>query len=248
MAIKNVKTNLDLNQNELQNPSFHRTSGAPTVSPTQSQFHFDTDDEKFKYYGNGVWRVPAVELNDLEDVDLVTATPSTGSRLVYDGTDWVPQTGAFTSDELLDIYPSSSLTISSSGGGNPTTYVDILWGNQVIVGSFFTQTGTSSDITVNGDGYYEVNYSLSIDVNNNNRSTSESRLMLDTGGGFTEVSRSLGYGYHRTSSNGEQTITKSLKLNLSDGDILKIQSRRLSGSGNLVTIDNGCNITMTKLT
>lgn len=76
-------TDLDLRQNQLLNPTFQRTSGAPTASPTQSQFHFDTVDEKFKYYGNGIWRVPAVEINDLEDVNitfnseiLITSTSS----------------------------------------------------------------------------------------------------------------------------------------------------------------------------
>ena len=106
---KKILTDLDLRQNEILNPSFHRTSGAPTASPTQSQFHFDTDDEKLKYYGDNKWRVPAVEVNDLEDVDVTTVTPSVGDRFVFDGTNWIPQSGSFTSDELLDLAQSSSL-------------------------------------------------------------------------------------------------------------------------------------------
>lgn len=45
----------------------------------------------------------AIQIGDILDVDLVTAAPAVGETLVFDGTDWVPGSGAAAPDTALRI-------------------------------------------------------------------------------------------------------------------------------------------------
>lgn len=246
--MKNILTDINLNFNEIRKPVFEKISGTASTF-SEAYFYYDTTDEKLKYRDSSSWKTPAIILSDLEDVDVPSL--NVGDRLEWNGSNWVLTNSAFSVSDLLDVAPTQSQTISTSGGGNPTTYVDIDWGDQILLGAGYTHSTTTNpeEITVQGDGIYEISYSISTNqVATTSRTVTNIRLVLDTGSGFTPIDRSSGAIYNRTAAAGEGTVTKTLKLSLSDGDIIKVQCRRLSGNGSIITIFQGCNITITKLT
>ena len=145
----------------------------------------------------------------------------------------------FNDRQILDIYESGT-TVSVG-----TTYSDILWDSSVVVDSDYTHVG--SVITFNTTGYYEVNYSLTIDVSGGGRKNSRGRLVIDTGGGYGEILRTGGSGYHRNTSQGVDSISKTIRQAFTSGDKIKVQFSKLSGTGNLVTIAGDSNITINKI-
>lgn len=142
-------------------------------------------------------------------------------------------------DSILDIYQTG--TTATSG----TAYKDIIWDSEAIVGADYSYSG--AEITILSDGYYEVVYTLSIDILSGSRKTSRNRLILDSGGGYNEITRTATYGYHRNSSSGKMSLTKNIKQQFTAGDKIKAQISRNSGNGNLTTIAGDSNITITKL-
>jgi hypothetical protein len=107
---------------------------------------------------------------------------------------------------------------------------------------------TSAVIEINQDGYYHISYAVSIDVTSgSNRTSSRTRLYLDTGSGYSIVPGSAAYGYHRNSSNGEDTPSKSTMLQLSAGDKINLRIARIGGSGPLSTITQATNMTIFKI-
>jgi hypothetical protein len=128
------------------------------------------------------------------------------------------------------------------------TYVSVPWDTTVLLGSDYSYAG--ANITFNTDGIYEITYGLNIvaDTNNQRRQT-RSRLQLDTGAGYSgEVARASAYGYHRTSLQGLDTLTKTVKLDLSSGDRIRIQFNVVNGVNTCSTVANESNITITRLT
>jgi hypothetical protein len=148
-------------------------------------------------------------------------------------------TVGFNDRQILDIYESGT-TVSVG-----TTYSDIPWDSSVVVDSDYTHVG--SEITFNTTGYYEVNYSITIGVSGGGRKTSRCRLVIDTGGGYGEILRTGGSGYHRNTSQGVDSISKTIRQAFTSGDKIKVQFSKLSGTGNLVTIAGDSNITINKI-
>jgi len=141
--------------------------------------------------------------------------------------------------QILDIYESG--TTLSTGA-----YTDIPWDSTIIVDSDYTHSG--SEITFNRTAYYEVTYSVSIDINNGGRKTSRSRIVIDTGGGYNELVRTGGNGYHRSTASGQDSISKTIRQEFTAGDKIKVQFERLTGTGGLITIAGDSNITINKIT
>ena len=140
---------------------------------------------------------------------------------------------------LLDIYQSGSTTTLSDIG-----YTSLNWDAQAIIGSNYTHTPGTPDITINSSGTYKITYSVSINDSNNTRSISRTILSLDN----VEIPRSGGYAYHRTTNAGEGTTSKTIIISLSQGDVIKVESiTYVGGNNNLTTILNDSNITITKL-
>jgi len=144
-----------------------------------------------------------------------------------------------TQDSIADIYQTGT-TITTGG-----TYADIVWDADAFLGTDFSYAGT--EITILNDGYYDVLYTISIKVNNGGRKTSRNRLVINTGGGYSEITRTATYGYHRNVSSGTMSVTKNIKQQFSAGDKIKVQISKNSGSGRLITIAGDSNITITKL-
>ena len=184
------------------------------------------------------------------DTSVTGGTLSSGGTLSLDKSDAVTIviTGFSTSDQvikesgLLDVYQSITTTTTGTTG----SYIDVFWDSDILVGSAYSRS--SSEITMLEDGIYEITYCVSVDVNSGGRKSSRCRIVLDEGSGFSEIIRSGSFGYHRSSSNGEDTITKTIKQRFDSGDIIKTQMSVFAGSGSLVTVANDSNITITKMT
>jgi len=186
-------------------------------------------------------------LNGL-DTFITGGTNSSGGTLTLERNDGnnVVVTGVASTeqvileDNLLEFYQSATTTTSTAG-----IYSDIPWDSEIFLGADYTQSGP--EITFVNGGIYEVEYSVSLDVNAGGRKTARSRIVLDEGSGFGELVRSGSFSYHRSTAAGEDTANKTIKQRFSAGDIIKIQTSVFSGGGTLVTIANDSNVTITKL-
>ena len=104
---------------------------------------------------------------------------------------------------------------------------------------------SSGEVVFDKAGIFSIDVSFGADVTSNNRSTSRAFLQLDTGSGFTDVPSIVLYVYNRQTSDGEGTSSKSIPLEVSAGDKLKLQVIRNSGSGTTETIPHSCAINIT---
>jgi hypothetical protein len=91
-------------------------------------------------------------------------------------------------------------------------------------------------------GWYEIEYDLSIDVTSATRSSSETKLTVNG----SDVDGSFAYGYHRTSSNGEDSMHAKCLVNITAGATVVVQARRIAGA-TLQTIEQGCRLYIKKV-
>jgi len=145
----------------------------------------------------------------------------------------------FFNKQILDIYQSGTTT--TSGGA----YTDLVWDSVIVIDSDYSYS--SGEITFGTSGYYEVSYSVSMDVNVGGRKTSRSRLSLDNGSGYNEIPRSGSFGYHRSTTQGQGSISKTIRQQFLVGDKIKLQISRATGGGSLITIAGDSNITINKI-
>lgn len=144
--------------------------------------------------------------------------------------------------QYFDAYGTGSDTISNS-----PTYTDIQLDIQRKITSDFSHTLGSAEVTINTDGTYVLTYSVTTSVSGTSRTESEAKLQLDTGSGFTDVPGSLARMYNRTATQGESTGTRSFAMDLSAGDILKVQATRISGGGTVSLVPNGSSLTIMRV-
>jgi len=187
------------------------------------------------YYGDGS------NLTGITDT-FVTGGTSSGGTLTLKRNDAVDIviSGISQERQILDVYQSGTTGV----GG---LYTDIIFDSEVISDSDYTFQPSGGTIEFNSDGYYEVNYSVSLEVSSGGRKTCRHRLMLDTGSGFNEIVRTASYSYHRNVAQGEGSASKTIRQLFNTGDTIKLQSIVNSGSGTLSTITNESNITINKI-
>jgi hypothetical protein len=190
--------------------------------------------------------------------------PIKGSIIVADGNGRVGTLTPNTNNQVLcldDNEPLGVKWITSSGGSKdyfyaygPSTDTDIGSGftpitldTEVKKDSSFTHVANSSEITINNTGEYLISFNFTGDVDGNSRTGSATRLVLDTGSGFTEVSGARGYAYHRNTTTGENTCGVSTILSLNSGDKIRIESLRISGSNITNALANGTRLTIQSL-
>jgi hypothetical protein len=191
----------------------------------------DTNDSKVSADGS---------INTHSDVDMSTTSPVIGDRMIYDGINWIPEK---PEDRYIELYQNAITTSTNS-----STDVNVQWDVSKNTGALFTFSPTSAVVEINQDGYYFISYNISIDITSgNSRTSGRTRLYLDTGSGYSIVPGLTSYSYHRNSSEGEDTASKSSILQLSDGDKINVRIARESGSATLVTITGASNFTIFKI-
>ena len=122
-----------------------------------------------------------------------------------------------------------------------TTLTTINFATSIRNDAAFTHAtvGGGSEITINQTGWYEITYDVSLDAPvGNARTTSQTELQLNG----TLVAGTRSWGYHRTSGNAEDSMSATIKLNLTSGDVIRVQSVRVGGGDALVTLANGCRL------
>jgi len=146
-----------------------------------------------------------------------------------------------TENKIIDLYQSG--TTATSGGTG--TFNSLPWDSIGISGGLYTHT--LSDIVINFDGVYKIEYSVSLDRTAGGRSIGVARVMKDSGGGFLFVPGSQSFTYNRTTTSGEGTANKSVTRRFVGGDIIKIEFGIHQGGGSLETIADASNITITRV-
>ncbi len=102
-------------------------------------------------------------------------------------------------------------------------------------------------ITVNSDGLYEVTFDGSADnPTNNTRSSAAWWLETDTSGAFVEVDGSRCFTYHRTAADGEQSCSRTVILDLTAADQIRLRSDALDNNTGLRTLADGTSVTLKK--
>ena len=96
--------------------------------------------------------------------------------------------------------------------------------------SDFAHTTPSAEVTVNRDDTFIIAATVATEITTGtSRSDSEMRVQIDTGGGYVTVPGTQLVIYNRNSSQGKGAVTKVFVIDLSTGDKVKVQARRLSG-------------------
>ena len=106
-------------------------------------------------------------------------------------------------------------------------------------------TSSAGVYTVNETRLYQIVFRVSTDNTASARSTVRSFLELDVGSGFAFVPGSNIYTYNRNATEGENTASGKLLMQLNSGDSIRVRSERNPGQGtpNLTLIANACSIT-----
>jgi hypothetical protein len=125
-------------------------------------------------------------------------------------------------------------------------------GTAVTVAFDTTQTNTnetlytfaSNQITVNATGTYLLTYNVSLDaVSSSARSSSRVWLERNT----VLVPGTAAFGYHRQSSQGEDTPSCTTVLSITAGDVFRVRAQVESGTSALITIADASRLTITRL-
>ena len=109
--------------------------------------------------------------------------------------------------------------------------------------SHYTHEGGSSNITLNITRKYKITVDISTYViSGNNPTSTEARLVIDAGGGFTEMLGTKSFIFNRNSSTGHGTTSITKYYSATAGDIIRLEAQKLSGNNILATCPNGCRI------
>ncbi len=115
------------------------------------------------------------------------------------------------------------------------TFVTAIIGTDVESDASFSNT--NGEVTVNKTGRFTVHYEIGADTTGA-RSTMECVLQVNT----VNVPGSFAYGYHRNSASGENTAACTSVVNLTSGDVVRVQIREVAGT--VVTLANACRLTI----
>lgn len=138
-----------------------------------------------------------------------------------------------TTGKLIAQAPTFFAYKNAISAGFTTTAYSIVWDVvQTKDSDFFTHTTGTNAIDLVKAGEYELSYSVPIDVSSGtSRSTSVVWATLNT----NAISGSGATAYHRTTGNGDDTASKTIRFTASAGDDFLLRARRLTGGDTLMT-------------
>lgn len=121
------------------------------------------------------------------------------------------------------------------------TVVPVPW-NSIEQARHISASPGMPEIEFSADGTFVAQWAISIGVASGGRKNSQVSLMLDDGGGFIPIPEVFGYGYHRNTSSGLNTISGEFRGEVSAGDRIQITGQRISGVGNLELVASSCSM------
>lgn len=138
----------------------------------------------------------------------------------------------------FDAYDSSGgLTLTTSWQDVP---FDVVRKNS---GEFSLTSDTELTIPFTSTYHLTVRVSTNI-TSGTNRSDSKIRLVKDTGSGYIEVPGSIAFIYNRMLDKGTGTANITILDDFADGDKIKVQVARDSGSDTIETLANGSSLSL----
>jgi len=178
------------------------------------------------------------------ELGLGTTTPTYGvdlQRTAGDEADFntangLYRIGAERANDAITAY-------DSLGNQSFTALTQINLDATTVSGNLYTLSADA--ITVGATGRYLISFQVSMDATGGRTST-ECSLFRDTGGGLAEVTGTRCYGYHRNTTNGENTASCTVVLDLDSGDRLALGAEVLAGSA-VDTIANASRLTIQRL-
>lgn len=138
-------------------------------------------------------------------------------------------------ESYIDVYDSTGTTIIG------TSWSDVTFDVERQITNAFTHSG--SVITAQTEGEFVINARVTYDISSSTRTEAQSRLLIDTGSGFTVVPGTVTNTYHRTTNAGSTTGIITCILSLNPGDQLKVQGRVTQGASSLHTVAHGSSFT-----
>lgn len=145
--------------------------------------------------------------------------------------------------KFVDIYNTGTQVINSS-------YTDITYDTQRIINGIYTHTGGTAPITVGETGKYIIFAKAALNntnVNVNNNTSTQMRILLDTGGGYSAISGHLSSTVNVFNTAGKSTLGLVLTLSLSAGSSLKIQIIKLYSGSTVQTLANSTSFSIIKV-
>jgi len=199
------------------------TSGAGEVAPIGSIYIRTTGElwqkttapavgwERLSNNGAG-----SLSVDDLTDADTTTVVPLLGDKLVWDGTNWIPDSAAQSAgvggNNYLFAIDTTTQTIVAVN-----TYQPVTFNNNVFIQTWTHTVGTSI-FTAGGDGIYAVTYEFNVQKTAGGNVSASCRALFDG----VEV-----IGSHAamdiTSNNTAFSLSRTFILNSISGQNLVIQ-------------------------
>lgn len=129
-----------------------------------------------------------------------------------------------------------------------TTYADFQWDTLESNTSDFSLTPTSADITINTDTTVVVVASVTLDESSgNNRSDWKAKLQVDQGSGFQDRPGTEGFVYSRNTAQGIGTLTLVDLIEVTSGDVVKVQAAANSGVNDYFSVAQSSSISVFSL-
>lgn len=236
-------------------PTSHTHGGGDITSAVANATDADTvDGEHASAFADASHTHTESDITDLDHdaqkikgVTVDDTDKADGKILKYNGTSGNLEYeddsgGTASSSEYFDAYDSAGGTNVSSG------WTDVPLDTERQKDTPYTHSGSSAEVTIGSTDTYVVVLRVTTYTSSGTaRSDSECRLAVDTGGGYSPVSGSLGTMYNRQASQGTTTATILAVLSLSSGDKIKGQAQRLSGSSTINLLAEGSSLSIMRL-
>jgi hypothetical protein len=176
--------------------------------------------------------------NQLQGRTVSSTAPTNGQVLTWNNTSsqWEPSNTAFQST-VVEIYDAAGTQALTATFGNLT------FGTTNISDAGYTVGGSGSQITITTAGTYKITCKITAHVTNNTSTGGEFQLTRNG----TVISGTLGYTYHHNSDRDEGSVTIVKIITLNSNDIIRVQGRRYSISGNITLSSNGSSLIIERI-
>ena len=135
----------------------------------------------------------------------------------------------------------------TGGTSISTSYTDIPIISENIKDSIYTHTASSPSITVTEDGRYIIFARICFVKSSGTTETAvKTRLVVDNGSGFFEISGTEAYSYHTNTSTGTQQSFIGATIQLAANSIMKLQGIIFDGN-NIEVANYGTGISVMRL-
>ena len=165
-------------------------------------------------------------------VNVISAAPSSGQILVADDS-----TNASWQSSATKYF----LTIDAIGGISILgSWTDISWDTNVLIDPEYSHTPGSAEVTLNASANFVINVDITlISILALSNPLVEIRIMMDTGGGYTEVQGTRCLIFLGLTSLGNSASITTI-VSATTGTKIKIQGRKIIGlTATIETLSNG---------